>query len=213
MKYYLLDKNDISEVKGIKTEKEIIQESGLTPKEFTKIVRSGTPYNGCILLKCDLEHRREPVTSETEELYQLIGESQKGLRYYVTSRLRIVSISPKMGKEHELKQTKVNEMYRVNVNFKSKRTYVNVFKEAYKAFIGNVEKMDSVVCDGALKIENLRLVKYSDMKSNSKKKKVRVGDTVYESIQECAEKNYFSKHYVYQMLEGIKPNKLGVELI
>lgn len=213
MKYYLLDKNDISEVKGIKTEKEIMCEFGLNYKEFARIVRSGTPYNGCIVLKCDYGHFREPVTSETEELYQLIGESEKGLRYYVTSHLRVVSIEPITGKEHEFKLYRYGRAYRTKINLKEKRTTISVLNEAYRAFIGDVEKNDSVVCEGEFKIENLRLIKHSEVQARKKMKKVRVGDRLYESIQECAEKNYFSKNYVYQMLEGTRPNLLGVELI
>lgn len=209
MKYYLLDKNDISEVKGIKTEKEIMREFGLTYKEFARIVRSGEPHNGCIILKCDYEDCRELVTSETEELYQLIGESEKGFRYYATSRLRIVSKNPFNGKEREL--AVINGF--VQCKLGNKKRHFSVLRECYKAFIGDVSENEIVICKGEMKIENLKKVSKDYFATKKNKKRVIVGDTIYESIQECAKKNFVSSVYCYQMFEGVKPNKLGIQLI
>lgn len=209
MKYYLLDKNDISEVKGIKTEKEIMREFGLNYKEFARIVRSGTPCNGCVLVKCDYGHRREPVTSKTEELYQLIGESKKGFRYYATSRLRIVSKNPFNGKEQEM----ATRNGFVQCKLGNKKRCFSVLRECYKAFVGDVSENEIVVCEGEMKIENLKKVSKAHFATKKSKKRVLVGDTVYESIRECAKKNFVSAAYCYQMVEGVVPNKLGIQLI
>lgn len=212
MEYYMLDKRDISIVCGIVTTKQVREELGLSSSEFTKLVRNGGEYKGCILIPL-CEDDRELVTSKTEELYQLIGESSKGFKYYVTSHLRVVSISPKKKKEREIEVSRTPcGRYRTSINIGSKRKCINVLKECYQAFIGPTQKGDSVVCDGELKIENLRLITSSVVAARKKMKSVRVGDVVYESVAECAQKNFFSERYVYQMLEGVKPNKLGVEL-
>lgn len=93
MQYYMLDKRDISKVKGIVSAKDIIKELGITNAQFSKMVRNEKAYKGCILVPVIRESDRELPTSESEELYQLIGESDSGYRYYVTSHIRVVSVS------------------------------------------------------------------------------------------------------------------------
>ena len=102
-------------------------------------------------------------------------------------------------------------IYRVVVNLKEGKRYLNVLFEAYKAFVGEIEKNDSIVWDGEMKIENLRVIKLAQTQGLRNKKKVRIGDTVYSSIAECARKNFISKSHMYQMIEGIRPNSIGVE--
>ena len=99
------------------------------------------------------------------------------------------------------------------MNLKEGKRYLNVLLEAYRAFVGEVEKNDSIVWDGEMKIENLRVIKLAHIQGMRNKKKVRIGDTVYSSIAECARKNFISASYMYQMLEGVKPNLIGVELV
>ena len=104
-------------------------------------------------------------------------------------------------------------IYRVVVNFKEGKRYLNVLFEAYKAFVGEIEKNDSIVWDGEMKIENLRVIKLAQIQGLRNKKKVRIGDTVYSSISECARKNFISASHMYQMIEGIRPNSIGVEFV
>lgn len=214
MQYYMLDKTDISNVHGIVDAKDVMKELGITNAQFTKMVRNEEIYNGCILLpvETDEEDKRKP-TSEDDEQFQLIGESKTGIRYYVTSYLRVVSVDLK-GNQKEMKAKKETEsIYRVAVNFKEGRRYLNVLFEAYKAFVGEIEKNDSVVWDGEMKIENLRVIKLAQIQGLRNKKKVRIGDTVYSSISECARKNFISRSHMYQMIEGIVPNSIGVEFV
>lgn len=214
MQYYMLDKTDISNVRGIVDAKDVMRELGITNAQFSRMVRNEEIYNGCILLPVETdEEERRKVTSEDAEQFQLIGESKTGIRYYITSYLRVVSVDLK-GNQKEMKATKeTDSIYRVAVNFKEGRRYLNVLFEAYKAFVGEIEKNDSVVWDGEMKIENLRVIKLAQTQGLRNKKKVRIGDTVYSSIAECAKKNFISASYMYQMLEGIKPNLIGVELV
>lgn len=214
MQYYMLDKRDISNVRGIASSKDVMKELGITNAQFTKMVRNEETYKGCILLpvETDNEERRK-VTSEDDEQFQLIGESKTGIRYYITSYLRVVSVDLK-GNQKEMKSKKETEsIYRVAVNFKEGRRYLNVLFEAYKAFVGEIEKNDSVVWDGEMKIENLRVIKLAQTQGLRNKKKVRIGDTVYSSITECARKNFISRSHMYQMIEGIVPNSIGVEFV
>lgn len=214
MQYYMLDKRDISNVRGIVDAKDVMRELDITNAQFTKMVRNEEIYNGCILLPVETdEEERRKVTSEDAEQFQLIGESKTGIRYYITSYLRVVSVDLK-GNQKEMKAKKETEsIYRVAVNFKEGRRYLNVLFEAYKAFVGEIEKNDSIVWDGEMKIENLRVIKLAQTQGLRNKKKVRIGDTVYSSISECARKNFISVPYMYQMLEGVKPNLIGVELV
>ena len=46
----MLDKNDISEVRGVVSAKDIIKELGITNAQFSKMVRNEEIYNGCILV-------------------------------------------------------------------------------------------------------------------------------------------------------------------
>lgn len=214
MNYYMLDKNDISVVRGIVDAKDVMRELCITNTQFSKMVRNEENYKGCILLPVETdEEERRKVTSEDAEQFQLIGESKTGIRYYITSYLRVVSVDLK-GKQREMKAKKETEsIYRVVVSFKEGKRYLNVLFEAYKAFVGEIEKNDSIVWGGEMKIENLRVIKLSQIQGLRNKKKVRIGDTVYSSIAECARKNFISESYMYQMIEGIRPNSIGVEFV
>lgn len=213
MQYYMLDKRDISNVRGIVSSKDVMRELGITNAQFTKMVRNEEAYKGCILVPIDLGEDKRKPTSEDDEMYQLIGESKTGIRYYITSYLRVVSVDLK-GNQKEMKAKKeTDSIYRVAVNFKEGRRYLNVLFEAYKAFVGEIEKNDSVVWDGEMKIENLRVIKLAQTQGLRNKKKVRIGDTVYSSIAECARKNFISASHMYQMIEGIRPNSIGVEFV
>lgn len=209
----MLDKRDISNVRGIVDAKDVMKELDITNAQFTKMVRNEEAYKGCILVPIDLGEDKRKPTSEDDEMYQLIGESKTGIRYYITSYLRVVSVDLK-GNQKEMKAKKETEsIYRVAVNFKEGRRYLNVLFEAYKAFVGEIEKNDSVVWDGEMKIENLRVIKLAQTQGLRNKKKVRIGDTVYSSITECARKNFISRSHMYQMIEGIVPNSIGVEFV
>ena len=213
MQYYMLEKNDISNVCGIVSSKDVMREWGITNAQFHKMLRNEETYKGCILLPIEDEEERRKVTSQDDEQFQLLGESKTGIRYYITSYLRVVSVDLK-GNQKEMKAKKETEsIYRVAVNFKEGRRYLNVLFEAYKAFVGEIEKNDSIVWDGEMKIENLRVIKLAQTQGLRNKKKVRIGDTVYSSISECARKNFISRSHMYQMIEGIVPNSIGVEFV
>lgn len=214
MKYYMLDIRDISNVRGIVNAKDVMRELGITNAKFSKMVRNEEIYKGCILVPVIRESGRELPTSESEELYQLVGESDSGYRYYVTSHIRVVSVSPFDGTEREMRIRKTSETrYVVKIIDGKRKKYISVLGEAYKAFIGEIKDKHIVVCDGDLKIENLRLKNLSEVNRVKNPKKVRIGDKVYNSITECANKNFISVPYMYQMLEGVKPNLIGVELV
>ena len=143
MQYYMLDKNDISVVRGIVSSKDVMRELEITNAQFHKMLRNEETYKGCILLPIETdEEERRKVTSEDDEQFQLLGESKTGIRYYITSYLRVVSVDIK-GNQKEMKAKKETEsIYRVVVNFKEGKRYLNVLFEAYKAFVGEIEKND-----------------------------------------------------------------------
>lgn len=214
MQYYMLDKNDISKVRGIVSAKDVIKELGITNAQFTKMVRNEEIYKGCILVPVIRESGRELPTSESEELYQLVCESDSGFRYYITSHIRVVSVSPIDGREREMRIRKTSETrYAAQIVDGKRKKYISVLGEAYKAFVGEIKDKHIVVCDGDLKIENLKLVDLSEVNRLKNSKKVKVGDKIYNSVIECANKNFISVPYMYQMLEGVKPNLIGVELV
>lgn len=215
MHYYMLDKNDISVVRGIVNTKDVMKELGITNAQFHKMLRNEETYKGCILLPVETdEEERRKVTSEDAEQFQLLGESKTGIRYYITSYLRVVSVSPFDGTEREMRIRKTSETrYVVKIRDGNRNKYISVLGEAYKAFIGGIKDKHIVVCDGDLKIENLRLKNLSEVNRVKNPKKVRIGDKVYNSITECANKNFISVPYMYQMLEGVKPNLIGVEFV
>ena len=214
MQYYMLDKTDISNVRGIVDAKDVMRELGITNAQFSRMVRNEEIYNGCILIpvETDEDDERKRITSEDDEQFQLIGESKTGIRYYITSYLRVVSVSPFDGVEREMCIRKSSETrYVVKIIDGKRKKYISVLCEAYKAFIGGIKDKHIVVCDGDLKIENLKLVDLSEVNRLKNSKKVKVGDKIYNSVIECANKNFISVPYMYQMLEGVKPNLIGVE--
>lgn len=214
MQYYMVYKRDISNVRGVVNAKDVMRELGITNAQFSKMVRNEEIYKGCILVPVIRESGRELPTSESEELYQLVCESDSGYRYYITSHLKVVSVSPFDGTEREMRIRKTSETrYVVKIRDGNRNKYISVLGEAYKAFVGEIKDKHIVVCDGDLKIENLRLKNLSEVNRVKNPKKVRIGDKVYNSITECANKNFISVPYMYQMLEGVKPNLIGVELV
>lgn len=215
MQYYMLDKRDISNVCGIVDAKDVMRELGITNAQFTKMVRNEEAYKGCILLPIETdEEERRKVTSEDAEQFQLLGEGDNGFRYYITSHLKVVSVSPIDGTEREMRIRKTSETrYVVKIRDGNRNKYISVLGEAYKAFIGEIKDKHIVVCDGDLKIENLKLVDLSEVNRLKNSKKVKVGDKIYNSVIECANKNFISVPYMYQMLEGVKPNLIGVEFV
>ena len=214
MKYYMLNIRDISNVRGIVNAKDVMRELGITNAQFSKMVRNEEVYNGCILVPVIRESGRDLPTSESEELYQLVCESDSGFRYYITSHIRVVSVSPFDGVEKEIHIRKTSKTrYAAQIVDGKRKKYISVLGEAYKAFVGEIKDKHIVVCDGDLKIENLKLVDLSEVNRLKNSKKVKVGDKIYNSIAECANKNFISVPYLYQMLEGVKPNLIGVELV
>lgn len=214
MQYYMLDKRDISNVRGIVNAKDVMRELGIANAQFTKMVRNEEIYKGCILVPVIQNSGRELPTSESEELYQLVCESDSGYRYYVTSHIRVVSVSPFDGTEREMRIRKTSETrYAAQIVDGKRKKYISVLGEAYKAFVGEIKDKHIVVCDGDLKIENLKLVDLSEVNRLKNSKKVKVGDKIYNSIAECARKNFISKSHMYQMIEGIRPNSIGVEFV
>ena len=215
MQYYMLDKTDISNVRGIVDAKDVTKELGITNAQFHKMLRNEETYKGCILLPIETdEEERRKVTSQDDEQFQLLGESKTGIRYYVTSHIRVVSVSPFDGVEREMRIRKTSETrYVVKIRDGNRNKYISVLGEAYKAFIGEIKDKHIVVCDGDLKIENLKLVDLSEVNRLKNSKKVKVGDKIYNSVIECANKNFISVPYMYQMLEGVKPNLIGVEFV
>lgn len=215
MQYYMLDKTDISNVRGIVDAKDVTKELGITNAQFHKMLRNEETYKGCILLPIETdEEERRKVTSQDDEQFQLLGESKTGIRYYVTSHIRVVSVSPFDGVEREMCIRKSSETrYVVKIIDGKRKKYISVLGEAYKAFVGEIKEKHIVVCDGDLKIENLKLVDLSEVNRLKNSKKVKVGDKIYNSVIECANKNFISVPYMYQMLEGVKPNLIGVEFV
>ena len=128
MQYYMLDKTDISNVRGIVDAKDVMRELGITNAQFSRMVRNEEIYNGCILIpvETDEDDERKRITSEDDEQFQLIGESKTGIRYYITSHLRVVSVDLK-GNQKEMKAKKETEsIYRVALNLKEGKRYLNV---------------------------------------------------------------------------------------
>lgn len=107
----MLEKNDISVVRGIVDAKDVMRELGITNAKFSKMVRNEETYKGCILLPVETdEEERRKVTSEDAEQFQLLGESKTGIRYYITSYLRVVSVDLK-GKQREMKAKRKRNQY------------------------------------------------------------------------------------------------------
>ena len=156
----MLEKNDISVVRGIVSSKDVMKELGITNAQFHKMLRNEETYKGCILLPIETdEEERRKVTSQDDEQFQLLGESDSGYRYYVTSHIRVVSVSPFDGVEREMRIRKTSETrYVVKIRDGNRNKYISVLGEAYKAFVGEIKDKHIVVCDGDLKIENLKLV-------------------------------------------------------
>ena len=55
----MLDKNDISVVRGIVNTKDVMKELGITNAQFHKMLRNEETYKGCILLPVETDEKKE----------------------------------------------------------------------------------------------------------------------------------------------------------
>lgn len=55
MQYYMLDKNDISVVRGIVSSKEVMRELCITNAQFHKMLRNEETYKGCKIIPFDID--------------------------------------------------------------------------------------------------------------------------------------------------------------
>ena len=148
------------------------------------------------------------VSSDDKEEFRKVTESEKRI-IYVSSQFRVIYKDKKTGNEFELKQRlqKDRNYYRVRINGSQQQ----VNRLVYEHFIGEIPKGKKIECVGEQKIENLRIVNGNEFANRKRKKAVKVGDTVYESVLDCANAHHYTLTHVNNMLKGKRTNVIGVE--
>lgn len=204
MRYYIVNEHDPSICYGITTPKEVKEDLGISNTDFTKMIRNSVKYKNGILVEADDDDNRF-ITSEDDEEWRKIGES-KVSDYYVSSRFRVMSKYRVSKKEKLLKIKYCGGIKTVNL-----RGTKSLYRLVYKAFINDaIGTNDCVVCDGAEKIENLR-IGIQGKNENIKSRRVCVDGIVYNSVRECSEKIYIDISTLYRYLEGSRKNLIGIK--
>lgn len=98
-RYYMLDRKDITNVRGIITSGEVMDELGLTNCGFERFVYQNKDYHGCYLVEVDED---EESSKFKEYKFFELNASRCPSRWYVTCDGRFYRLYIRSGKKHEL---------------------------------------------------------------------------------------------------------------
>ena len=98
-RYYMLDRKDITKVRGIITAGEVMDELGVTNCGFERFVYKNRDYHGCYLVEVDED---EESNKFREYKFFELNESRFPSRWYVTCDGRFYRLYIRSGKKHEL---------------------------------------------------------------------------------------------------------------
>lgn len=189
-----------NEFKGFVSDKKVMDELGLTKSQFSAHVLYQRLYKGCVLIEDEADEKK---ASDTEK-FELIDESRTGRRWYISNRLNVVSV--KDGVSTKINPTYDKGAYRVCINGKMYQLY----RLAYKTFIGDVSRSYKVRLKGKKHVKNLYLVSNGVDGGKVCQKKVVLNGIEYESIAQCARATGYTPTAISIMLRGIVKNSLGV---
>lgn len=199
MDYMML--NAENECVGFVSDQKVMEDLGLTKAQFNAHVMYQRLYMGCVLIEDEADEKKE---SDTEK-YELIATSKTGRRWYISNRLNVVSVS-KNGVESKIHPSFDKGAYRVCIKGKMYQLY----RLAYKAFIGDVSRSYKVRLKGKKDVKNLYLVSNGVDGGKVCQKKVVLNGVEYESIAQCARATGYTPTAISIMLRGIVKNSLGV---
>lgn len=198
---YMMLKPYTNECMGFVNDKQVRKELGLSRARFNNFVMYQKLYKGCILI----EDESEDVRDGTTETFELIDTSKTGRRWYISNYLNVVSVGED-GKQREIKPVFDKGSYRVCINGKMYQLY----RLAYKAFIGDLSRSYKVRLKGKKHVKNLYLVNNGVDGGKVCQKKVVLNGVEYESIVQCAENTGYTPSAISIMLRGIVKNSLSV---
>lgn len=98
-RYYMLDRKDITDVRGIITAGDVMDELGITNCGFERFVYQNKDYHGCYLVEVDEE---EESSKFKEYKFFELNVSRYPSRWYVTCDGRFYRMYIRSGKKHEL---------------------------------------------------------------------------------------------------------------
>ncbi len=197
---YMMLEPYTNEFKGFVSDKQVRKELNLTGLQFKRFVQSSKLYKGCLLIEDESEEKE--VNKET---FELIETSKTGRKWYISNHLNVISVS-KSGVQRKINPTFDKGAYRVCINGKMYQLY----RLAYKAFIGDVGRSYKVRLKGKKHVDNLYLVSNGIDGGKVCGKKVELNGIKYESITECAKNVGYTPSAISIMLRGIVKNNLGV---
>lgn len=190
-----------NEFKGFVSDKKVMKDLGLTRAQFNAHVMYQRLYKGCVLIEDESEEKKDGST----EMYELIETSKTGRRWYISNRLDVISVN-KDGVKRKIHPSFDKGAYRVCINGKMYQLY----RLAYKAFIGDLSRSYKVRLKGKKHVKNLYLVNNGVDGGKVCQKKVVLDGVEYESIVQCAENTGYTPSAISIMLRGIVTNSLGV---
>lgn len=199
MDYMMLEPHT-NEFKGFVSDKKVMKELSLTRAQFNAHVMYQRLYKGCVLIEDESEQKEM-----NKETFKLIETSKTGRKWYISNHLNVISVS-KSGAQRKISPTFDKGAYRVCINGKMFQLY----RLAYKAFIGDVGRSYKVRLKGKKHVDNLYLINNGIDGGKVCGKKVVLNGIKYESIAKCAKEVGYTPTAVSIMLRGIVTNSLGV---
>lgn len=204
----MLDKNDITNVKGIVTGQQVIDDLGLVPFQFYNFVTRSKEYKGCILVEVE--------DDDDDGLVQhLLAESDRfSFKWYIQSDGKFVRYSNKAKKELKVFKKTIKSHGYENVAFKVciKQQCINAVTTYAKYFLGATDDDWVTIESDTFDINKIKIKSKYERYSVAKK---QVGlfekDKLikkYESEIQCSKDLYLSEPAVNNYLKGKVKNPM-----
>lgn len=206
-KYYMLDAKDITNVKGVITCGEVLDELHIKLREFNNMVTYGKEYRGCILVEIDDDD------DDDRAIEYLIAQS-KHFRWYVRSDGKFIRYSKKAIKELKVYKKVIKSHGYKNIVFQVciKQKCINAVTTYAKHFLGATDNDWVTIESDTFDINKIK-IKSKYERYSVAKKQVGLFDKdklikKYESERQCSQDLYLTEPAVNNYLKGKVKNPM-----
>lgn len=203
----MLDKNDITNVKGIITAGEVMNELCIANREFQNMVLRNKDYHGCILVEFDDD-------DDDDRAIEYLIDENKHFRWYVRSDGKFIRYSNKAKKELKVFKRVIKSHGYENIAFRVciKQECINAVTTYAKHFLGATDDDWVTIESDTFDITKIK-IKSKYERYSVAKKQVGLFDKdklikKYESEIQCSKDLYLSEPAVNNYLKGKVKNPM-----
>lgn len=200
--FYMLDKNDITNVKGIVTGKQVIDDLGIVPFQFYNFVTRSKEYKGCILVEVEDDNNDGLVE-------HLLAESDRfSFKWYIRSDGKFIRYSNKSKKELKVFKRVIKSHGYKNIVFQVciKQKCINAVTTYAKHFLGATDNDWVTIESDTFDITKIK-IKSKYERYSVAKKQVGLFDQdrlikKYDSEKQCSKDLYLAESTLNNYLKG-----------